>query len=1230
MKTYKPNFFGLAVKSFGLQNKLYLTTTVQVFFDLTEPERPLTEQELWSILPEQLGADTLTDMGFPKPHGEFLVTGTCFAPDGEPVPASEVQVTIGDRSKRLLVFGERNWLTSGIPSRPEPFAGMPISWKNSYGGSGYERNPLGKGYTEKKTESGEVFPLPNIENPNHLVGSPGDTTEPAGFAPLDLNWPQRFAKCGTYDKKWLEERWPWFPDNFNAEFFNTAPADQYISGFFQGEEAIEIKNMHPSMPLIRSRLPGQRPRCFITRKKSLAPDAETEFVEVHHQIDTVWLFPSVLRGLVLYRGTLEVLDDEYADIERIYVAAERMADERKTIEHYWEEQKKFWDRTVDIDMAPLEKAKGKVANMLKTMRQLPKKIEENKQKAMGKAPRMQRSPAEMAASARQTLVSSGKILDDQEALARKTHSRYGHLMAIDLGVFHRMRQQIATIGGKIDATLAKANEVLKEGDTAKKQVSQMMKEKIPADQLAQAGIDPDNLLSTPKINPWHDHGFPLVIQWRKNLEQHEAVNRQLKDLGFDSETIKRGWLGFNESKYVENMFAWGEKTAEIPLQTALVIPRFVEATLVSVCLRSDLRTGKEDLFIPGSKAPPLFLPALEAGSPLIIVGDELHGRLIEQEIGDCCSVLVLPDPSVKPDEAGQGGINESSAIRIILPAGGDGKATGWEKWQQVFPDADAVVVPTGSDLYDVHRQTGLRPWLMQTLPKEFADRNIVDITLPEPGHAPTESPIAGLAIPRFDVKAMVKQFSDELKQHHQPVIDEMHAMKKEVEAKARAAILAAGKDPEEIMGKSAEPRTIAQSGKSMSEKLLAQRDQLKSQGKLTAGKEAQMTAAATQVLTLATDGEQRYQQGMAKLAAARVKIAQVKAGEIPDDLKARFTAGGIDPDQLKKLTREEVQARHEQGLSLAGANLAGLDLSGLDLTGVDLTQANCRKTNFSKSTLKSARLDQTLAMEADFSEADLGKCVMDKALLNKANFTKAILDRSEVKQALMNEADFTGASLQGTHIYMSILQKSNLCRTNFSNAEVDMSVFSDAKATGVCFALAKIKKCLFKRTVLDGADFSGAALPSTMLHGAQGTKVSFRGADLSKARMAGEAQFPGADFSGVIMQQGSFLDCNLQGADFSGVRMESSMIENCNLSETKMAGVSAQKCRFKRSNLEKADLRGVNLLGGSLKKARLVGTDLRDANLFAVDFFKCVMGGTLLGGANLKRTLIYKKTEYLK
>ena len=1230
MKTFKPNTYGFSIKSFGLQNITYLTTTILVFFDLTDPGSILTEQEMWAILPEQLGPDTLADLGFPKPHGEVLVTGSCFSPNQEPVAASEVEVRVGDFEKKLLVFGNRTWQPGNIPSHPEAFVELPITWNNSYGGQGYDRNPSGKGYKTSFTQIGGPLPLPNIENERLLVGSPNDQPEPACFAPLDMSWPQRFQKCGTYGGKWLEERWPWFPDDFNPEFFNTAPEDQFVNGFFQGEEKVIIKNMHPALPLIVSQLPGQRPRCFVTRKKELSPDAESEFVEVHHQIDTVWLFPKVLRGLVLYRGTLEVLDDEYGDIERIYVAAEQMAEQPKTIEQYWQEQKKFWDRSVDIDLAPLEKAKGKVADMLKKMRQMPKQIEQAKLKAMGKAPRMQRTPAEMGATARKHIAQSHDLLDDQEAMARRMHAKHGHLVNIDLTMFHRMRQTLNSLNTKIDTVLAKASEAQKKKEVATNSTAKHITANIPAAELEKAGINPDDLLPQKKINPWHDHGFPLVIGWRKNLELDEATQQQLADFGFQQHTIKHSWLGVNHKLYDEEMADWGEKKQLQQVPAGLVMPRFFEATLTSVRVRHEIRSGQQGTLIPGSKAPPLFLPALEQGCPVIIIGDELEALLVEQELGDCCSVIALHNPSDQLDELSQDAIANSSAILFVIQDGDDGKPKNWDAWLQLASQAQPAILPTGMDLYDLHRKIGLRPWLMEKLPDTFAAANNVELALPEQGKIPDKSPLNGLVIPKFDIKNMVKQFSSELKQFHQPTIDKMEAMKKTVQAQAAATMVAAGQDPAVLLQQKPPTSSYDQQGKNIGKNILAQRDKLKGQGTLSPENEKKMTQSAAQALEMGADGEKRYQDGTKKLANGKAQIAQVKAGKIPDNIQASLAAKGIDPERLKKLSREDVQARYQQGLSLAGTNFSEVDLSGMDLSGADFSRVQCRKTIFKQCTLKGALFEQTIAQEADFSEADLSNCTMNKALMNKAKFSKTHLDGSTIKQSLFKRADCTEASFNKANISMSIFQKSLLTATIFDQAIIEMSTFSDAKATGASFAGCILKKCLFKRTVVDQVDFSGTSFPSTLLHGAQGVEVNFRDADFTKGRMAGNAQFQGADFSGITMEQGSFLDSNLSGSTFTGALISSSLVENCDFTKANLAGISAQKTRFKRSNFEQANLRGINLYCGSLKKARLVATDLSCANLFGVDFFKSITGKTNFDGSNLKRTLLHKRTEFLQ
>ena len=97
---------------------------------------------------------------------------------------------------------------------------MPITWQNAFGGEGFDNNPLGKGIAPIETEDGKVHPLPNVELPRKLVKSKRDRPGPTSFGPIDLVWPQRYAKSGTHDAKWLQTHFPSFAADMDWSIFN--------------------------------------------------------------------------------------------------------------------------------------------------------------------------------------------------------------------------------------------------------------------------------------------------------------------------------------------------------------------------------------------------------------------------------------------------------------------------------------------------------------------------------------------------------------------------------------------------------------------------------------------------------------------------------------------------------------------------------------------------------------------------------------------------------------------------------------------------------------------------------------------------------------------------------------------------------------------------------------------------------------------------------------------------
>ncbi len=350
MKIVKPLKLGLLFRTLEAGDKSLFCVSVLAFIPFEGPSLLETEPDLWNTLSTEMGKDIVLDVGMPKPRSEILVTGKFFPSQGLPVPAGRVRAVTGTFEKTLYLFGDRFWRRTKVDtwtiSDPEPMTGMDITYDNAFGGPEYAKNPLGKGMEPVTLDSGEtLLPLPNIELPDQIVVSRKDRPEPAGFGPLDIIWPQRNSKAGTYGQKWLKERFPGFPEDMDWTIFNTAPEDQQLEGFFAGDEKFSFENMHPEKSLLEGRLPGVIARCFVEQ----VTDGNPVFKEIPTRLDTVWFFPHIEKALLVFRGTTVVADEDAEDIVNLLAACERLGDPPRSQEHY----KKALEKRTDEDTGHL-------------------------------------------------------------------------------------------------------------------------------------------------------------------------------------------------------------------------------------------------------------------------------------------------------------------------------------------------------------------------------------------------------------------------------------------------------------------------------------------------------------------------------------------------------------------------------------------------------------------------------------------------------------------------------------------------------------------------------------------------------------------------------------------------------------------------------------------------------------------------------------------------------------
>jgi hypothetical protein len=204
-----------------------------------------------------------------KPRCDVLLNGSAYAPGGRPAERVRVSLRVGSLTKAFDVVGNRVWqpgLLSTSPSKPEPFAVMPISYNNAFGGvdktddqppkeSWYPLNHAGVGYHEgRSAKQLEGKRVSNTEEPGHPIANPKGKYRPMAFGPIGRAWQPRIALAGTYDKKWLDHKFPFLPDDFREAYYQAAPGDQQMD-FPQGGEEVELVNLTPA-GLLAFRLPA--------------------------------------------------------------------------------------------------------------------------------------------------------------------------------------------------------------------------------------------------------------------------------------------------------------------------------------------------------------------------------------------------------------------------------------------------------------------------------------------------------------------------------------------------------------------------------------------------------------------------------------------------------------------------------------------------------------------------------------------------------------------------------------------------------------------------------------------------------------------------------------------------------------------------------------------------------------------------------------------------------------
>jgi uncharacterized protein YjbI with pentapeptide repeats len=303
-----------------------LTVIVKGTFDLSpmraRAESDLVTGDLYVGGDEAKSLAYASDFAVIKPLVDVTCVGHAYPPGGEGV-ATQVELSLGALRRKVAVFGDRRWNTTlgvrSAPTAPASFTSMPLVYERAFGGPSSALNPVGLG------KDGVL--LPNLEDPDRLIRAPGDAPAPACFAPIALTWPERAKKLGTYGGSYRAKRWPYFAEDFDAAYFQAAPASQRLERV-NGDESFKIVGMHPERASVEGKLPGVRARCFVERTAA----AGGGFEELALKLDTVAFDMTEGKLNLVWRGLLDVSEEEAPELNALFLVAEALTAEAMTLE----------------------------------------------------------------------------------------------------------------------------------------------------------------------------------------------------------------------------------------------------------------------------------------------------------------------------------------------------------------------------------------------------------------------------------------------------------------------------------------------------------------------------------------------------------------------------------------------------------------------------------------------------------------------------------------------------------------------------------------------------------------------------------------------------------------------------------------------------------------------------------------------------------------------------------
>ncbi len=225
-----------------------------------------------------------------KPRADVILVGHAYAPRSELVRSLTARLLVGEMEKAIEVFCPRVLGREGDLREGQRWSKMPLRYEYAAGGPP-TWNPVGIAPDAPADPYGQRA-LPNLQPLGLVVRQWSDIFVPAGFGPISPSWRLRREKLGRRAEGWSDEAWTRIAldDDFDGEFFQTAPPDQQIDAL-RDDERLVLEYLNPEHPSLTTKLPGLHPHAFVeipgTPPRDLVMTADTLWIDTDRAICTL-------------------------------------------------------------------------------------------------------------------------------------------------------------------------------------------------------------------------------------------------------------------------------------------------------------------------------------------------------------------------------------------------------------------------------------------------------------------------------------------------------------------------------------------------------------------------------------------------------------------------------------------------------------------------------------------------------------------------------------------------------------------------------------------------------------------------------------------------------------------------------------------------------------------------------------------------------------------------------